>query len=87
MASSKNNAPKVFVSCLQCAHGHFMQWFANPIVAYCDERHERMVACSQRICSDFKESRNPKPEITHFDHYELGQADYIEKQAEANLSK
>jgi hypothetical protein len=75
---AKNNTQeKTYVSCLHCAHAQFMRWFNNPIIAYCFEEHTRTVAESQRICSLFKPSGNPNPEITHFDHYEEGQFESI----------
>lgn len=67
------NTNREFVSCLDCANGVFMQWFNNPIIAYCKKREERMVAESLRICPLFKQSLVLEREITHFDDYIEGQ--------------
>lgn len=68
-----NSTDKNFVCCMKCSHGIFMQWFSNPIVAFCTCKHERMVAESMRICPNFKPSPNPAPEIVHFNSYEEDQ--------------
>ena len=81
-----NVQEKTYVSCLHCAHAQFMQWFNNPIVAYCYEEHTRMVAETQRICSLFKPSGNPNPEITHFDHSEENQLEGIINAENADAS-
>ena len=54
-----------------------MQWFQNPVVAYCRERCERVVAEAPRYCPTFAPSGIQNPEIHHFDHYELNQIDDI----------
>lgn len=77
MAKSSSNSEKVFVRCLDCAHGRFMQWFDNPIVVYCREDCQRTVAETRRICHLFKPSGIKEPEITHFDRYEEGQCNFI----------
>lgn len=72
-----NTQEKGYVTCIQCSNARFMRWFENPVIAYCNEEHERMVAESQRICPLFKPSGNPNPDIIHFDHYEDNQLDGI----------
>ena len=47
-----------------------MQWFTNPIIAYCHTLKQKQVAESRRICKHFVPSGNPEPEIVHYDHYE-----------------
>ncbi|MBP3830156.1 MAG: hypothetical protein IJK15_06055 [Bacteroidaceae bacterium] len=47
-----------------------MQWFENPVIAYCSQTDQRQVAASRRICKMFAESGIENPEIKHFDHYE-----------------
>lgn len=66
---------KDFICCLECKHGIFMQWYQNPIVAYCREFHERMVAQAPRTCPLFKPSGIENLEIHHFDRYEKHQAE------------
>lgn len=63
--------PKKMIRCIECANGKFMQWFDNPVVCECSIRTViRFVANARKICSDFKPSNNPNPEITHYDTYE-----------------
>jgi hypothetical protein len=50
-----------------------MQWFTNPVVAFCSEMGERQVAATQRKCKLFQPSGIKNPPIEHFDHYEPGQ--------------
>ena len=67
-----------FVCCLECRNGIFMQWFSNPIVAYCRELRERVVAQAPRNCSFFMPSGIENPEIRHFDSYQKRQVeDYL----------
>ena len=66
---------KEFICCLECKHGIYMQWFENPIVAYCRELHERVVAQAPRNCALFKPSLIENPEIHHFDRYEKRQVE------------
>ncbi|MBO4598840.1 MAG: hypothetical protein IKX93_00140 [Bacteroidaceae bacterium] len=78
---------KKFVCCLDCANGTFMQWFDNPIVCECSIRTAiRFVAKSSKICSDFRPSNNPNPEIRHFSSYEESQAMFRER-TETKLRK
>lgn len=60
----------ILVSCRNCAHATFMQWFKNPVIAYCDAFDERMVADSQHRCKLFEYRDNSDREIQHFDHYD-----------------
>lgn len=66
-----------FINCLECKNGIFMQWFENPIIAYCCDRRERMVAQAPRTCPFFKPSGITDPEIHHFDTYENHQIDAL----------
>lgn len=76
MAQS-SNAEKGFVHCLECTHGVFMQWFDNPVVAYCRETNERQVAAASRICPNFRRSHVAAPDIHHFDCYAKGQLESV----------
>ena len=64
------NKEQGFVQCIRCQHATFMQWFENPVIAYCSQTDQRQVAASRRICKMFAESGIENPEIKHFDHYE-----------------
>ncbi len=66
----KNSQEREFVKCLDCRHGSFMQWYENPIVAYCDVFKERSVASSRRLCKMFVPSHVAQPKITHYDSYD-----------------
>ncbi len=57
------------VTCLQCKYGRFMQWMKNPIICECEQKNERLVAASRRICPLFEASGIDHPEVTHYDHY------------------
>ena len=70
MAITKRREDDEFVQCLQCSHANFMQWFTNPIIAYCHTLKQKQVAESRRICKHFVPSGNPEPDIVHYDHYE-----------------
>jgi len=59
-----------FVKCINCRHAKFMQWFENPIIAYCKLFHQRQVAEAKRNCRDFVPSNIKDPEITHYDSYD-----------------
>lgn len=61
------------ISCRNCAHASFMQWFNNPVIAYCDAREERMVADSVHLCNMYVYRNNADREITHYDHYDISQ--------------
>jgi len=69
--ATKSNNEKKFVQCITCKHGEFMQWFQNPVIAYCHLREEKMVATSRRLCPLYSPSGQQEPEIKHFDHYEF----------------
>ena len=73
--NNNNNIEQAPITCLACKNGVFMQWFKNPVVAYCRDREERVVAEAPRYCRAFEPSGNPNPEIHHFDRYELHQID------------
>lgn len=78
MAVTRNN-DKDFVCCMSCSRGIFMQWYENPIIAYCRVKKERMVAESRRICQSFSPTVDANPEIHHFDTYEEGQLSFLIK--------
>ena len=59
------------IRCRNCSHATFMQWFKNPVIAYCDIREERMVADSPHLCNLFVYRDNSDRKITHYDHYEI----------------
>lgn len=63
-----------FVRCLNCKHATFMQWYENPVVAYCSVAKERLVANSKRVCKMFVESGVTHPQIEHHDDYREEQA-------------
>jgi hypothetical protein len=77
LQSSNTEKEKVLVHCLECAHGVFMQWFDNPVVAYCRETEERQVAMSPRLCPNYRRSLAAEPEIHHFDCYAEGQLESV----------
>ncbi len=81
MAISRNTE-KEFVSCVSCARAILMQWFQNPIVAFCKEKQERVVAQSRRVCSDFEPNPDPSPEVRHFDCYDDHQVDFLKEYIE-----
>ena len=68
---------ETYVRCQDCSNAIFMQWFDNPVVAYCFERRDRQVAQSERLCTFYKPSGNSHPEVAHFDCYENGQTDEL----------
>ncbi len=76
MATARNN-DKDFVCCMSCSNGIFMQWFDNPVIAYCRVRKERMVAESRRICQTYTPSSEENPEIRHFDCYAEDQLSFL----------
>ena len=59
---------------MNCKNATFMQWYENPVVAYCSVVRERLVANSKRVCKMFVASGVANPEIEHHDDYRDEQA-------------
>lgn len=59
---------KKLVTCSDCAHSTLMQWFSNPVIAYCNTRNEKEVAQARRLCQSYEQTKRPKT-IKHYDSY------------------
>lgn len=65
MAEKKN------CECLTCAHGSYIQWMNNPIIAICSINKDRQVAEAKRVCKEYVPSKK-EPVVTHYDSYAEG---------------
>ena len=54
---------------MNCKNATFMQWYENPVVAYCSVLKERLVANSKRVCKMYAASGVANPQIEHHDDY------------------
>ena len=71
MAFSDKETIREYVQCLHCKKATaLMQWFKNPVIAWCSETGERQVAATERVCKFYvKAEEDDQPPIQHFDSY------------------
>lgn len=54
--------------CIDCKHSDLMQWFNNPVIAFCRVRKERLVARALIVCRAYVKDKQIK-KIKQYDKY------------------